>query len=100
MTANKGIVKRVAEERIKILYRLAKETLDSDPELSARYVRLIKQIGKHYKIRLGKEIKRNICRKCGVVLVPGKNAKVRVASSRKSVIYICGSCGATNSTKY
>jgi len=94
MTVKKsGVVKEIASERIKILYRLAKESVDSNPDLSRKYAKLIKKISRHYRIRLDNEIKRHICKKCGLVLIPGNNMSVRIASSKKSVIYKCKGCG-------
>jgi ribonuclease P protein subunit RPR2 len=88
-----GLVKKIAEERIQILYRLAKEAHKTDPKLSTRYARLIGQISRHYKIRLEKSIRRGICRKCGSVLIPGSTLSVRLVSSNKSILYKCMNCG-------
>lgn len=90
---NSGIVKKIAAKRIEILYALAKEEHGTDPKLSLQYAKLIKQISRHYKIRLNKEIKRHICKKCGVVLVPGNNLSVKLVSSKRSVFYKCLNCG-------
>jgi ribonuclease P protein subunit RPR2 len=101
MSAKKsGVVRRIALERIVILYRLAEDTYKTDPDLSRRYLRLVKQISSHYKIKLAKEMKRHICRKCGSLLVPGDTLSVRLASSKRLVMYKCGNCGAEASFPY
>lgn len=88
-----GVVRDIAEMRIGILYDLAKEAYAHDPELSRGYVRIIKQISRHYKITLPHEIKRGICKKCGSVLIPGTSASVRLVSSRHYSAYRCLGCG-------
>ncbi len=88
-----SMVKKIATERIGILYRLAKEARDSDPELAARYLKIIKQISSHYRVKLDKTIRNSICKKCGSLLVPGKNLSVRLVSSKKQVLYKCLDCG-------
>ncbi|MGD0510241.1 MAG: ribonuclease P protein component 4 [Candidatus Micrarchaeaceae archaeon] len=88
-----GVARDIAAERIQTLYNLAVKVNNADPKLSTRYARLIKQIGKHYRIRLDGEIKRHICKKCGSFLVEGQNLSVRVASSKRSVVYKCLGCG-------
>lgn len=93
-----NVVKEVAVERIKILYALAKEEPDS--EFSRKYVKLLKDISRHYKIRLDKKTKSSICKKCNTILIPGKTAKVRIASSKKYVLYTCLNCGAETHLHY
>jgi ribonuclease P protein subunit RPR2 len=88
-----GIVKKIANERIEILYQLAKESYSTDPELSRSYVKLIKEISSHYKITLDKSIKNNICRKCDTVLIPGQSSTVRTVSSKRFMSYKCNNCG-------
>lgn len=92
MAKKSGIVNKIANERTHILFQLAKESYETDPELSMEYVKLIRQISRHYKIRLDKHIKNHICRKCNSVLIPGKNLKVRVASSKRYMLYKCENC--------
>ncbi len=93
MKANKsGVVRDIAKERIDLLYNLAKSEYTSDPELSRRYIRIMREIGRHYKITLPKEIKRGICRKCNTILIPGKSASVRLASGKRYIVYKCQNC--------
>ncbi|HIH49870.1 MAG: ribonuclease P protein component 4 [Candidatus Micrarchaeaceae archaeon] len=101
MKASKsGVVREIAEERIRILYDLAKKAYPDDPELSKSYTRIIKQISRHYKITLSKEIKTGICKNCGSVLIPGISASVRLVSSKKYASYKCLVCGAERHIPY
>ncbi len=97
---NSGIVKKIAAKRIEILYGLAKEVHGKDPKLSMQYAKLIKQISRHYKISLDKEIKRHICKGCGAVLVAGSNLSVKLVSSKRSIFYKCLNCGKLTKIPY
>lgn len=95
---NNSLVKKIANERIYLLFELAKN--EPDAELSRRYTKLIKLIGEHYKIRLPKELKNNICSKCSSILIPGKSLSVRIASSKGYIVYKCRNCGAEKHIHY
>lgn len=90
------IVKEIAIQRIITLFRLARERTKEDTkkskELAKRYVKIAKNLSTHYKVKIPQEIKNAICKKCSNVLIPGLNCKVRLASSKKYIIYLC-SCG-------
>jgi|SRR5271154_5125695 len=100
MTAKSGIVKKIAAKRIEILYSLSKKAYDSDPKLSSDYVKLIKQISRHYKIRLPDEFKKGMCKKCNTVLIPGKTSSSRLVSSKGYVAIKCLNCGAEMHVHY
>ncbi|MDE1850403.1 MAG: ribonuclease P [Candidatus Micrarchaeota archaeon] len=90
------IVKEVATWRIQRLFELAsigtkrgeKESL----RLARRYVRIAKAISSHYKAKMPDKVKNSICKKCGSILIPGLNCRVRLASSKRYIIYLCR-CG-------
>lgn len=84
-------VKKIAGERIEILFSRAYEVRD-DPKLAARYVFLAREIAMRQRIRLPKSYRRMFCRTCGSYFVPGDNLRVRIA--RGKVVYTCGVCGA------
>jgi len=88
------LIATIAEQRIEILFSLAWDIFPKDPELARRYVKLIKELGRHYRIKIPKEIKHSICKKCNGLLVPGRNVLVRLASSKGFVVYKCLNCGA------
>lgn len=83
--------KRIAKERIEILFELARKSLEKYPERSKRYVELLRKIGLRYNIRLRKNIKRSICKNCNQLLIPGKTATVRL--NKKTIIVKCLECG-------
>jgi len=85
--------RRIAKERIKILFSLAlKEVKKRNYERARRYVELLRKIGKRYNVRLSRRIKRQICKNCNIPLIPGLTAKVRIDSRRKLLLIKCEEC--------
>jgi ribonuclease P protein subunit RPR2 len=95
---NSSIVKDIAKERIVSLASLAEK--ENDEKLALRYSRLMKRISLHYKVPLPKEIKKRICRGCGMLMSPGKNCVVRLVSSKRYVLYTCTRCKKENRLPY
>lgn len=89
-----AVVRRIAGERMSILYGLAERTALESPELSRSYVLTLRRIGSHYKVKIPAQIENSLCKGCGSVLIPGKTAKVRLVSSSGYVARVCSSCGA------
>lgn len=88
----KGAERRIALERIDILFRLAeREALRGNLPRANRYASLAAKIGMRYNVRLPSEFKRRYCRTCHAFLVPGVNCRVRVG--RGKVTSTCGVCG-------
>jgi ribonuclease P protein subunit RPR2 len=87
---SKKEAKRIARERMDILFCLARETFPRDRELARRYVSLARKIGMRYNVRLLKKDKILICKNCNSLLVPGVNSRVRTHASR--VIITCLDC--------
>lgn len=101
MQINKQLlVKEIVKERIDVLFNLAKECVATDSELSKEYVRHMKKISSHCRIKLPKEVKNSICKKCSSVLVPGLSARVRIASGKRYVVYECLACKAERHVHY
>lgn len=94
------VAKRVASERIGILYRLAEKEVQLHPELSKEYVRTLRKISAHYKVRLPQEIKNGVCKKCNTFLLPGFNSKIRLASKKEYIVYMCMNCGEEKHIRY
>lgn len=89
----KGQERRIAAERIEVLFRLAeKEAFKGHLGRANRYVELGRKIGMRYNVRLPSEFKRRVCRECHAYLLPPKTARVRVRDSR--VVTTCLKCGA------
>ncbi len=84
----------IARERMEILLKLARTKLKSDKALMKRYVELAILIGMGYNVPLPPQWKPWLCKKCGSLMAPGVNCKVRI--SRKGGIHrliVCGECG-------
>ena len=94
------LIKEIAAERIRILYDLAIERAAKDVTLSTEYVKTLRRLSAHYKVRIPDDIKDRICKKCNLVLVPGLTAGVRLASSKGYVVYTCKRCKTENHIFY
>lgn len=90
----KSTVKQIARQRIQILFQQAKNVHKSNPQLSRRYIALARKIAMAAKIRLPTAYRRQICRKCNTLLVPGENCRVRIKQKREPhVVVACLNCG-------
>ncbi|NPA62218.1 MAG: ribonuclease P protein component 4 [Methanococci archaeon] len=89
-------LKKIAYERIDILMNLAEEEAKKGNwERAKRYVFLARKIAMKMRIKFPKKWKRRICKKCGTLLIYGKNARVRVRSKTyPHVVITCLNCGA------
>jgi ribonuclease P protein subunit RPR2 len=87
-------VASVARERIEILIDQAKEMVRKNEKLSRRYVDLAGRISERTKVRIPSELKRYLCKGCGIPLVPGQNARVRLYARNTGIVITCLSCGA------
>ncbi|MBI4017535.1 MAG: ribonuclease P [Candidatus Aenigmarchaeota archaeon] len=85
--------RRIASERIRILFRLAREESAKHPERSKRYVELALVIAKKYKVRLPKKLKRSYCHECHAFWRIGTNVTVRLNARERVVSYVCKECG-------
>lgn len=89
-----GSVKDIARQRIRILFRLAVETVDEAPDLAQRYVEIAKKIAMRSRLRLPREYRRLICRHCKSFIFPGVNCRVRIQPRREPhVVITCFNCG-------
>ena len=82
--------RRVALERIEVLFREADKAFKHSPALSNRYVGLARRIAMKYKVRIRPVLKRRFCKHCYSYLKPGVNCRVRLGE--KQVVYFCFSC--------
>ena len=87
---NKAAVKKMAQERIKSLFKQAELIFPTDKKLAHRYVHLARKIAMKARIRIPRELKRRFCKHCYSYLKPGKNARVRVHGGK--VIIYCAEC--------
>lgn len=90
----KSTAKQIARQRIQLLFQQAKNVYCNNPELSSRYIATARKIAMAAKIPLLPVHKRQICKSCNVLLVPGDNCRVRIRQKREShVVITCLSCG-------
>ena len=90
----RSAVNAIARERIEILLDQAREMLDKNLKLSKRYVELAWKISMRTKVRIPPSEKRYLCKGCGTILIPGRNARVRVLPHNPRVVITCLTCGA------
>lgn len=62
---------------------------ESFREYSDKYVNTARKIAMKMKMKLKKEHKLRICRKCKSFLIPGYNCRVRL---RRTITYYCTNC--------
>jgi len=87
-------VKQIALQRIHVLFRLARETIREDPELTQRYVEIARKIAMRTRLRLPKEYRRMVCRHCKSFILPGVNCRVRIQPKREPhIVVTCLNCG-------
>jgi len=92
--------KKIAEERINILFREAEIEYKNDPKLSHRYVFLARKIAMKYNLKLPSELKRKFCKQCHHYLFPGKNCIVRTNQDTQCVESTCLDCKHINRFGY
>jgi len=90
----KSTAKQIAKQRIQVLFQQAKNIYKSNPQLSSRYIATARKIAMAAKIRLPTLYKRQICKNCNMLLVPGDNCRVRIKQKREPhVVTTCLNCG-------
>lgn len=87
---NKQIIRKIAQDRMKQLFTLAKETYNEEMELSNRYIHLARMTSMKYKVPIEQEDKRLFCKHCKIMLIPSKNSRVRITG--KTITYTCNEC--------
>jgi len=86
--------KQIALQRVHILFSLAKKTIHDDPYLAQRYVKIARRIAMKTRLRLPKEYRRLVCRKCKNFIMPGVNCRVRIQKTRSPhIVVTCFNCG-------
>ncbi|ADT84092.1 ribonuclease P protein component 4 [Thermococcus barophilus] len=86
--------RKIALERINILFTLAERVFPYDKELANRYVEIALAVQQKAKVRMPRKWKRRYCKKCHSFLLPGVNAQVRLRQKRMPHVVIkCLECG-------
>jgi ribonuclease P protein subunit RPR2 len=86
-----GNGKKIARERIDILFENAIQWADEDSERSRCCILIAKRIAMKQRIRIPKRYRRLFCAHCHTLLRPGKNSRIRIQHGR--VIMTCLLCG-------
>ena len=86
--------KQIAMHRVRILFSLAKQNAQSEPELAQRYIRLARKVAMRARLRLPREYRFLVCRKCKSFILPGVNCRTRIQPRREPhMVITCLSCG-------
>ena len=80
--------KKIALERIKTLFKEAKEV--KDKKLANRYIKLARELSMKYKVKIPSNLKRRFCKHCKHYLVHSVNVRVRTRDGK--VVYYCLDC--------
>ena len=91
MIKKKQLQKKIARERIEILFNEAQKASRKNINLSRRYVELARKISTKYKVRIKKEYKKLFCKGCSSYFVSGKTLRSRIKN--KMLIQYCYECG-------
>jgi len=90
MRRNKNLERRIADERIMLLMKMAEKVAVSNPDRARRYVTLARRIAMKYRRKMPEEYRRRFCRKCFSFFTTA-NCRIRI---RKGIISIlCLNCG-------
>ena len=82
--------KRIASERIELLFSEAERAFTLHPSRSHRYVEIARNIATRTRTRIPKPLRRRICSHCGKFLVPGTNTRVRTREGK--IVVKCLEC--------
>ena len=82
--------REIALERIKTLFKQARDVFKEDKNLANRYVELARKIAMKYKIRIPSELQKQFCRHCYKFLMPDVNCRIRLKNGK--VVYYCLEC--------
>ena len=88
--ANKKEQKKIALERIEVLFLEAKKVFKKDSKLADKYVKMAREMAMKYKVKIRQELKRKFCKHCYHYLMPSVNLRVRTREGK--VIYYCLDC--------
>ena len=86
--------KQIARQRIQILFQQATNVNKANPQLAQRYIVTARKIAMSARIQLPTIYKRQICKNCNTLMVPGYSCRVRVKPRREThVVVTCLNCG-------
>lgn len=84
----------INQNRINYLYQLSTIVAEQCPGLSSTYNSILKGLSQKNLIKIDPEMKRNICKGCNTMLIPGKTVTCRIVKKSKGAIkWSCKFCG-------
>lgn len=84
----------INHNRVNYLYQLSTALADQCPGLSSAYNSILKGLTQKSLLKIDPEIKRNICKGCNTMLIPGTTVTCRMVKKTKGVIkWSCKFCG-------
>ncbi len=90
----KSTTKQIAKNRVQVLFQQALNVYKTNPQLAQRYVATARRISMGARIRLPAQYKRQTCKNCNALLVPGSSSRVRVKPKRAThIVVTCLGCG-------
>jgi len=88
------------QNRINYLYQLSTTMGEHCPGLSSTYNSILKGLSQKSLLKIDPEMKRNICKKCNTMLIPGKTVICRTIKKSKGMIrWTCIFCGKSKTYK-
>lgn len=89
-----ALKKEIALQRIHKLFQLARDLIHENEELAQHYVAIARRVCMAARVRIPNEYRRQVCRGCKKLILPGVNCHVRIQQRREPHIVItCGYCG-------
>lgn len=86
--------RRIVLQRIGKLFRMAREIIREEPALAQRYIQIARKVAMVTRVHLPEEFRRQVCRNCNSLILPGVNCRVRIRQRREPHLVItCLSCG-------
>lgn len=83
-------IQKIALDRVRILFNLARNNSINHIERSNRYVELANKIAMRARVRIPREFKRRYCKNCFTYLISGKNCRIRTRN--KKLVIACFKC--------
>ncbi len=86
----------LVRQRIDIAYRIAVDAArKGEWEYSSRLGSYIKRMSMATRVRMNRRVKRGLCKRCSIALIPGVTATVRTRSQGcfSYIIIRCRACG-------
>ncbi len=91
------VLNEIGGERISRLLELAEEAVrQGNPDRAKRYVQIAERIAAKTQVALLRDVQ--VCRGCGVPLMPGINCRIRLGNHM--VCVTCDMCGAIRRRPY